>query len=380
MSDDGLGAHESGPHRPGPDGPAPNGIAPHGTGSNGIGSNEVSNGTGPNGLATTGVGAVGLGAQTVLVVGDLNPDLILRGDVVPRFGQAEQLLADAALVVGGSAGITAHGLARLGRPVALAAAIGADDFGATMTSTLANAGVDTSTLVIRPDQATGLTVVLSTGPDRAILTLPGTIPTLTAGDVRAAARRLVPAGLRHVHVCSLFLQPALLTGLAGLLAGLRSAGVTTSLDTNDDPAGTWAGVTPLLRHLDLLLPNRREAIALARRAGVGGANPDLTTACRVLASHGPLVVVKDGDQGARAINAAGELASLPAQPTVPVDATGAGDTFNAAFLDAWMRLEPIPECLRRGVVAGARSVRAVGGTAAQPTFDQLVDDRRALRP
>ena len=67
----------------------------------------------------------------LLVVGDANPDLILRGDVVPRFGQAEQLLDDADLVLGGSAAITAHGLARLGRPVSLVAAIGADAFGTT---------------------------------------------------------------------------------------------------------------------------------------------------------------------------------------------------------------------------------------------------------
>ena len=65
----------------------------------------------------------------VLVVGDVNPDLILRGDVVPRFGQAEQLLTDAILTIGGSAAIAAHGLARLGRPVSLVAAVGDDAFG-----------------------------------------------------------------------------------------------------------------------------------------------------------------------------------------------------------------------------------------------------------
>src|SRR5690349_22806142 len=58
-------------------------------------------------------------ATEVLVVGDLNPDLVLSGDVVPRFGQAEQLLDDATLVLGGSAAITAHGLARLDRRVSL---------------------------------------------------------------------------------------------------------------------------------------------------------------------------------------------------------------------------------------------------------------------
>ena len=62
----------------------------------------------------------------VLVVGDANPDLVLTGDVVPRFGQVEQLLDSATLTIGGSAGITAHALARLGRPVSLVAAVGTD--------------------------------------------------------------------------------------------------------------------------------------------------------------------------------------------------------------------------------------------------------------
>ena len=57
----------------------------------------------------------------VLVAGDANLDLVLRGDVVPRFGQAEQLLDGADLVLGSSAGICAAGLARLGVDTALVA-------------------------------------------------------------------------------------------------------------------------------------------------------------------------------------------------------------------------------------------------------------------
>src|SRR3954447_22985056 len=79
--------------------------------------------------------------RRVLVVGDLNPDLVLVGDVVPRFGQAEQLLEMAELVVGGSAGVAAHGLALLDRPGPLVAAVGDDVFGARMCEQLSAAGV-----------------------------------------------------------------------------------------------------------------------------------------------------------------------------------------------------------------------------------------------
>jgi sugar/nucleoside kinase (ribokinase family) len=310
----------------------------------------------------------------VLVVGDVNPDLVLRGDVVPRFGQAEQLLDAAELVIGGSAGITAHGFARLGRAVSVVAAVGTDTFGTTVTAALAQAGVDTSQLVVRPGQPTGVTVVLSAGGDRAILTLPGVIPTLSAAEVRAAVALARPKGLRHVHVCSLFLQPTLAGELPDLLAEIRTDGVTTSLDTNDDPAAVWKGVDELLPALDLLLPNRSEALALSRAMGdpAGG----LTDACRNLARRGPLVVVKDGPDGARAGDGNAEIAREPGHPADVVDATGAGDSFNAAFLDGWLQSLPVAECLRRGVVAGAVSVSALGGTAAQPSLDLLLNDRR----
>jgi ribokinase len=313
-------------------------------------------------------------AGLVLVVGDVNPDLVLCGDVRPRFGQVEQMLSSADLVIGGSAGITAHGFARLGRAVTLAAAVGTDRFGELVTDALGAAGVDVGGLELRLDAPTGVTVVLSTGADRAILTLPGAIPTLTADEVRAAVARATPDGLRHLHVCALFLQPTLAAELSDLLAEVRAAGVTTSMDTNDDPAATWIGASALLPHLDILLPNRSEALALAR--ATGASVDDLTEAGAVLAEHGPLVVVTDAADGARAIERDGTVTIEPGRSVEVVDATGAGDSFNAAFLDSWLRALPVAECLRRGVRAGAQSVGAIGGTAAQPTFDQLVDDRR----
>lgn len=297
----------------------------------------------------------------VLVVGDANPDLILRGDVVPRFGQAEQLLDDAALVVGGSAAITAHGLARLDRPVSLLAAVGDDVFGRDMTAQLAAAGVDTRLMPVRTETGTGLTVVLSRADDRAILTSLGTIPTLTADEVREA---VTASGAAHVHVSSFYLQPSLAAALPGVLAALRAAGVTTSLDTNADPAGRWAGVTDLLPHLDLLLPNRGEVTALA-------GDPDPVPAATTLAAAGPLVVVKDGGRGGFAVAPDGSRVEVPAHPAEVVDTTGAGDTFNAAFIDAWLTGSDVRTCLERAVRAGSFSVAAPGGTAAQPTRRDL---------
>ncbi|GAC1653146.1 MAG: hypothetical protein NVS4B8_28490 [Herpetosiphon sp.] len=63
----------------------------------------------------------------VVVVGEVNPDLILRGEVTPVFGQVEQMIDDAQLVIGSSSAIfacgAAGGIARRGSEVATAAGI-----------------------------------------------------------------------------------------------------------------------------------------------------------------------------------------------------------------------------------------------------------------
>jgi ribokinase len=312
----------------------------------------------------------------VLVVGDANPDLVVRGDVVPRFGQAEQLLDGADLVLGGSAAIVAHGLARLGRATRLVAAAGDDAFGHLIEGLLRDAGVDAD--LVRDSAGTGVTIVLSAPHDRAVLTFPGAIPALTAEQVGTALEQALLDGVRHVHAASFFLLPALVPGLPTLLARARAAGVTTSMDTNFDPAERWEGVAEVLPHLDLLLPNRAEVLALA--GAVGTTTDDSVEAARALAACGPVVVVKEGSDGALRVAPDGSVLHEQAMPVTPVDTTGAGDTFDAAYLDALLHgLEP-SECLRRGCRAGALSTSAVGGTAAQPTLSQLtgaVDARHA---
>src|SRR3954447_16636831 len=99
--------------------------------------------------------------RRVLLVGDANPDLVLRGDVVPRFGQAEQLLTAADLVIGGSGAIVAPGLARLGRSTRFVATVGTDAVGDLMERLLADGGVDTSSVLRDATASTGITVVLS---------------------------------------------------------------------------------------------------------------------------------------------------------------------------------------------------------------------------
>jgi sugar/nucleoside kinase (ribokinase family) len=253
--------------------------------------------------------------------------------------------------------------------------VGDDMFGRFMTAALHERGVDVSAIRLTTDLPTGASVVLSDGHDRAILTARGSIGAVTAQDI--------PAGLleraRHLHIGSWFLQDGLRPDAAALLARAHEAGVTTSLDPNWDPAEEWdAGLRDLLPAFDLLFLNEVEA---GRIAGVDGAD----AAAVVLAGlgrvgpgdrPGPLVGVKCGADGALVASVEGVIARVGAYPVEAIDTTGAGDTFDAAFLSAWLEGASPLDALRAGAVAGALATTSIGGTDGQPDAATL---RAALR-
>ena len=142
-------------------------------------------------------------------------------------------------------------------------------------------------------------------------------------------------------------------------ARARKAGATTSVDTNWDPARTWAGVDRLLEHADVLMPNATELRALTGRS-------DLDEAARFVLSQGCRVALKDGAEGGVLWETPDVVRRVPAPATTPVDTTGAGDTFDAGFISALVDGLPGEECLARAVLCGSLSTRAIGGTAAEP--------------
>jgi sugar/nucleoside kinase (ribokinase family) len=296
----------------------------------------------------------------ILVAGEINPDLVLSGDVVPRFGQAEQLIDRLALTVGSSSAIFACGAARLGLRTAFIGLCGDDVFGRFMLDELTRRGVDTQDVSIRSGESTGLSVILNRGSDRAILTFPGLIPALSASGI--SDERLRQS--RHLHVASYFLQTALRPDLPGLFQRARGLGLTTSLDTNFDPSGEWSGVDQLLPFTDVLLLNEREAISLARESKIDAA-------VARLASRVDILVVKLGARGALARRAR-ESVQSPSLAVDVVDTVGAGDSFDAGFIFAYLNRWDLERSLRFACVCGALSTQRVGGTAGQPTLEEAL--------
>jgi sugar/nucleoside kinase (ribokinase family) len=290
----------------------------------------------------------------ITIAGELNLDLILYGlpDELPP---ERELLADRMmLTLGGSSSILAHNLAALGSRVGFQSRIGDDDLGQAALLALQQSGVDVSRVRRVPGAVkTGLTVILQREAWRNMVTYSGTIGELVWGDLDFDYL----ADSRHFHFSSFYLQSALRPRVPELFRKMKEAGLTTSLDTNDDPDDGWGGgLHDALRYVDVFLPNEREA---QKAAGVD----DLETAVTKLAALVPLVVVKLGREGALAQRGTNRFTS-PALRVEAVDAVGAGDSFDAGFLHQYVRGADLPDCLSAGNLAGAFSTTRPGGTEA----------------
>jgi sugar/nucleoside kinase (ribokinase family) len=296
----------------------------------------------------------------ILVAGEINPDLILTGDVKPEFDQVEKLVDSAALTIGSSSAIFACGAARLGLKVAFIGVCGDDVFGRFMLEEMQKRAVDVSNVILRKEGQTGLSVILSSGVDRAILTHLGLIAALQSANIPDS----LLCQTRHLHVASYFLQASLQPGLPALFRRARQLGLTTSLDTNYDPSETWAGFDELLSVTDVFLPNEKEAISLSMEANV-----DLATSS--LGNRVGTLAVKLGAAGALGVRG-GQTARVASLPVNVIDTVGAGDSFDAGFLYGYLRDWELEKSLRLACVCGAISTQKAGGTEAQPTLDEAM--------
>lgn len=301
--------------------------------------------------------------QLVVSIGRLYCDIVFRElEALPQLGE-ERFAGEVSVVPGGGGFITAAHLASLGAPVALLSRVGIDPLSAAIAPALAESGVDLRWLERAPDAGPQPTVVMVQGGERAFLSH-------RAGTARPATLRaaLVDPAVRHLHIAEF----ATLAEIPDLVSSAKHAGLTVSLDPSWDDA--WIRDPDLVQRAagtDIFLPNAAEARVIADCE-------DLDQAGRRLARHFPVVVIKDGEQGARLYQR--ELSrALPAPQGGPVlDTTGAGDAFNAGFLAAWLAGRSPACALAEGVACGTLSVQGVGGAGIRLSRERVAEISEAL--
>lgn len=285
-------------------------------------------------------------------------------DHVPAAGELV-LTARMDLAIGGCAANVAVDLARLGRRVALSAAVGRDLFGRFVRETLTAAGVDCGHLRESAARETSGTLIINArGQDRRFIHSVGANADFTGAE-------LTPALIRQARV--LYLGGYLLcpehdaAQMAAAFRTAREAGVTTVLDVVVPAPGEYRHrLEPVLPWTDVFLPNADEG-----RLMTGLADP-LAQADLFHRMGAGTVVVTCGGDGAVLVNDREQLRT-GTYPVEFVDGTGSGDAFDAGYILGLLRGGDARQCLRLGSALGASCVRSIGATHGVFTADQLAE-------
>ncbi|MEJ5081593.1 carbohydrate kinase family protein [Ochrobactrum sp. MYb379] len=283
----------------------------------------------------------------VLSIGRLYCDLIFTGlEALPQLGR-EVFARDMKIVAGGGAFISAAHFAHIGRSVALVARLGTDSLSQGLTTDLTIDGLDLRFLETSENAGPQLTVASVIGNDRAFLSRrAGTAHPSTLEDA------LAWKNATHLHIA----EYATLHEIPDLIAKAKAAGLTISLDPSWDETLIYSD--NFLKNcvgVDVFLPNSEEAEAITGES-------DPSKALDILSEHFPLVVLKTGAEGAW-LRFDKTSVHLPAEKVDVVDTTGAGDAFNAGFIDLWIEGRCALDCLEAGVRRGSLAVQAAGGAS-----------------
>lgn len=296
----------------------------------------------------------------IAIAGEIYVDHVFTGfDHVPLLGEevfAEQYQREA----GGGTINTACALARLGHNTSIFGVLGENEQ-SWLQSRLEIFRVNSDHALLSKSP-NGLTVSMSTHSDRSFLTYAGANGLLAQYLASPETIRALSMA-QHVH----FAMPIELERARLILPVLRSAGCTISIDPG------WRkdwflsrGSLEVLRMVDLFFPNESEAQLLT---GYEDPQEVLNTCAALGLEH---TVMKLGPRGAATLRHGHLLAITPPDVEV-VDTTGAGDAFDAGYIDAWLSGAEIEEQLRRACICGSLSTRALGALAALPFREEIVD-------
>jgi sugar/nucleoside kinase (ribokinase family) len=150
----------------------------------------------------------------------------------------------------------------------------------------------------------------------------------------------------------------------------KSLGLTTSLDTQWDPAERWDfDYANILPHVDIFLPNEAEIKHITEMNNLDDAINALHEFCNIL-------VVKNGSRGSTIFHNGQVTHVKPFLNTSVVDAIGAGDSFNAGFIFKFIQNNSLDECHQFGNLMGAVSTTRSGGTTAFDNYESVMEIAR----
>lgn len=299
----------------------------------------------------------------------MNVDLIIHGAAPDDKKELLEWvgISKVSVLAAGAIGYFAGVSRTLGHDISVITTLGDDPLGSIVQDCLKRLRSDLSLVEIQHGKSTAIGIyMLLFGSKKRPLTYQ--MPTHDLWPLSYTKTQLgavIGSGWFH-HGGYLHFPPAWKGSVLDIFTLARKHGIGTSLDPQfpltDYPAPWVHAVEPLLPLTDILFVDKHEACSLM-------AMDDHIAAARALLAKGPrMVVVKLGEDGAILVDSEGVI-SQPAEK-IPldeiVDSIGAGDSFDAGFVDAWIEKKSKRDCLANATHVAAATLKQPGGQLERP--------------
>jgi ribokinase len=304
--------------------------------------------------------------MSVLILGSVNTDLVIRSARLPRPGETV-LGVEFYQAAGGKGANQAVAAARAtgahGK-VTFIGAVGDDEYGKQSRRALLAEGIECSHLNEVTGVPSGIALILVDEQGENLISVAsGANAHLLVGNLDA-----IPASL--FQECKVFLaclESPLPTVERGL-ARAKELGLITIL--NPAPVENGAAVKCLLPLVDVLTPNELELAALA---GMPVDTPEsAAAAARIVQSLGARqIIVTLGAAGSVLVDESGTAHHIPAFPVTPIDTTAAGDCFSGTLAIALAEGQSLLTAARFASAAAAISVTRRGAQPSLPRRNEI---------
>ena len=316
-------------------------------------------------------------ASSIIVLGSINTDLVIRSQRLPAPGETV-IGGEFYRAAGGKGANQAVAAARAARDrVTFIGAVGDDQFGRESLAGFANENLDCQFIKVYAQTASGVALILVNHQGQNLISVAsGANACLSPDDVAAIPQEVFD----RAKIFLTCLETPIPTVVAALQRA-KAAGLTTIL--NPAPASPELARTDCLSFVDLATPNAGEAALLAGISQIGAVTDDpaiASLAARRIQERGcKNVIVTLGNQGCLVV-VDKEEQFIPAHQVTAVDATAAGDAFNGALAVALADGKSLFDAARWAGIAAAISVTRRGAQPSLATRDEIERNGELLWP